>query len=154
MFNDGAGALVVSLVLPVLQNQWNVSQEEKTILTMCIFIGFALGSFSGGLISDKYGRRKPIIIIVFLSFVFELSSAFVTNFHFLITLRFLYGINIGVIVPLYGSYVAEIVPLKLRGKVFPILGSCFTLGELFTCGLAFIFLNNLTSGNWRMMLGK
>ena len=55
--NDGSGAITVSLLIPIISKAWDVSPEMKSVLTTFIFIGFAVGSFVGGTLSDKYGRK-------------------------------------------------------------------------------------------------
>lgn len=43
---------------------------------------------------------------------------------------------------------AEITPIKYRGKMLVLINFCVTLGKLFACFLAFIFIDsNMVEGN-------
>jgi MFS family permease len=77
---DGAESLVISFLLPVLGNQWKLSDEKLSWLGTFIFLGFFFGSISSGLIGDKYGRRKPLLISNVIFTVFGLLSGAVDNY--------------------------------------------------------------------------
>ena len=76
---DGSEVLTLSLLIPFLEDQWSLSTNDKVYLATSVFAGMFIGSLISGYISDKYGRRNPSFIIVFLMFVFSLLSAFATN---------------------------------------------------------------------------
>lgn len=52
-----------------IQSEWNVVCEDSTmlhIIEMCFLAGAAIGSLSSGTLSDEYGRRHTLMIVVLL----------------------------------------------------------------------------------------
>lgn len=52
-----------------IQSEWNVVCEDATLLNiieMCFLAGAAIGSLSSGSMSDEYGRRHTLMIVVAL----------------------------------------------------------------------------------------
>lgn len=52
-----------------IQSEWNVVCEDATLLNvieMCFLAGAAIGSLSSGSLSDEYGRRHTLMIVVAL----------------------------------------------------------------------------------------
>lgn len=52
-----------------IQSEWNVVCEDATFLNvieMCFLAGAAIGSLSSGTMSDEYGRRHTLMIVVAL----------------------------------------------------------------------------------------
>lgn len=52
-----------------IQSEWNVVCEDATLLhviEMCFLAGAAIGSLSSGTLSDEYGRRHTLMIVVAL----------------------------------------------------------------------------------------
>lgn len=66
--------------------------------------------------------------------------------------RFLYGFTYGFTVAITTSVFAEITPKKYRGKGILFLNFCISIGKLYGLLLAYIFLNDFVSGNWRTMM--
>lgn len=52
-----------------IQSEWNVVCEDSSLLhliEMCFLAGAAIGSLSSGSLSDEYGRRHTLMIVVAL----------------------------------------------------------------------------------------
>lgn len=52
-----------------IQSEWNVVCEDASLLhfiEMCFLAGAAIGSLSSGTLSDEYGRRHTLMIVVAL----------------------------------------------------------------------------------------
>lgn len=52
-----------------IQSEWNVVCEDATLLhfiEMCFLAGAAIGSLLSGTLSDEYGRRHTLMIVVAL----------------------------------------------------------------------------------------
>ncbi|PKV91971.1 putative MFS family arabinose efflux permease [Amycolatopsis echigonensis] len=59
-----AAFMVYTLVSPVLSATAGVSGGTITVLLFCYGIGGAIGNFAGGRAADKWGPRKPLLIIL------------------------------------------------------------------------------------------
>lgn len=149
---DGAEALVLSFLLPVLEKEWHISDFEKSVLGSSTFVGFFVGCLISGQLADRVGRKWPLIVGVFLNFSFGFLSSIAQDYKTLGLLRLFFGIAVGIISPLSATYMCEITPIKLRGKMLIFTGTFFTVGELITCMIAYLFLDTFDSGNWRALV--
>ncbi len=70
----------------------------------------------------------------------------------MIFMRFLYGLCFGFSVPLTTSMISEISPIIYRGKLLIVINFFMSLGKLYGCLLAYIFLSGFEKGNWRLMM--
>lgn len=80
-------------------------------------IGTIIGAFGIGRPSDRFGRRKILLVMAVLYFISAVGCAFPPNWETLAFMRFLGGVAIGgssVVVPLY---IVEIAPGKYRGRL-------------------------------------
>lgn len=102
--------------------------------------------------ADKVGRKWPLAFTSIFMFILALISSFSPNFIVFIIFRSLFGCIVGFNVPISFTILAENTPLKQRGVVLALIGVFYTMGELLVCFLALITMQNLDSGNWRLML--
>jgi len=148
----GAEALVLSFLMPVLQSEWNLTPIQQSMLGSSTFVGFFIGCLLSGQLADRFGRRCPLLYSVLFHFLFGLASGFAQNYNTLAMVRLLYGIAVGILSTISATYICEISPAEIRGKVLVFTGMFFTLGEMITCVVAFVFLNDFSSGNWRALV--
>lgn len=92
--NDGCEYIIISIVLPIIRDEWNDKSLETNPkhqhndsldsytfkwLTTIVFIGMFLGSILTGYFSDRYGRKS---VIMFCSILYSLTcfySLFITE---------------------------------------------------------------------------
>ena len=150
---DGTEALVLAILVPIFQNEWNATEFELSLLGTLVFFGYLLGSLIAGPIADKYGRKKPLIVSTLIWTIFAFLSAFASNMYDFMFYRFIFGIVVGFIWPVGFSLLTEYCPIDKRGKYLNIFQLFYPIGEILAVILAMISLNNLQSGNWRILLG-
>ncbi|WP_096434942.1 MFS transporter [Alteribacter populi] len=80
-------------------------------------LGNLIATRSWGKLGDEIGHEKVLLICLALGGLFFLPQAFVTNIWQLIILRFLFGIQIGGIIPCVTAYIRRTVPLSVQGEV-------------------------------------
>lgn len=85
-------------------------------------------------------------------FLTAIGSAVAPGFISFSISRMLFGGFVGFIMPISFSMLAETTPMKQRGVILALVGVFYTFGELLVCLLAFFTLDNLKSGNWRLLL--
>ncbi|MFE4470806.1 sugar porter family MFS transporter [Leifsonia sp. NPDC056824] len=109
---------VISGALPFMQFDQRplTPLEEGTIVSSLLF-GAALGSFLGGRIADRRGRRGLIGALAVVFFIAALACAFAPTIGVMIAARFVLGLAVGgasVVVPMY---LAELSPAARRGRI-------------------------------------
>ena len=92
--------------------------------------GLTLGALVFGLLADRYGRRKIILLCTALFGVFALSTAWATSIPELIVLRFLTGIGLGGVTPNVITLTAEYSPSRLRATLVSTMFCGFPLGAI------------------------
>lgn len=81
----------ISVVLPYIKCDLNLTTIEQGILTSISFFGTMITSYFWGFLADTWGRQKVIRIASFGGFIFSLMSAFSINTSILIICRFCAG---------------------------------------------------------------
>ncbi|MBM9613471.1 multidrug effflux MFS transporter [Desulfobulbus rhabdoformis] len=79
--------------LPLLQKLWNQPQNVVNLTLSGFFIGYCLSLLLYGPISDRFGRKPPLIVGVSLYVIASVLSGFVNDITSLIVLRVLQGIG-------------------------------------------------------------
>ena len=94
-------------------------------------LGCLAGAISAGTISDKYGRKLPLIIAAFLFTWSAIGTGMADSYTMFIIYRLLGGIGIGMASVLSPMYIAEISPANLRGRFVAINQLTIVIGILF-----------------------
>jgi len=151
-FSDGSEIVALSILLPVLKTEWNISDEQQGFLGSVLFLGIFLGSLLGGWVSDRVGRTKALFHASIIQFIVGIISTMVSDINMFIFIRGIFGIIIGFTIPLTPSLASEITPVNLRGRGIVAINFFFSLGKFYAVIVAKFCLDDLTHGNWRAML--
>lgn len=149
---DGIEISALSIILPILKNEWNISENLQGLMGSILFIGLFIGSVLNGFLADIIGRKRSLTYISLIQFFLSLYSSFVHNETIFIVVRGAFGILLGFVVPLVPALTAEWTPLEKRGRVLVVVVSVFSVGQVIAVVIAYYCLDNLGSGNWRLML--
>ncbi|WP_303838799.1 MFS transporter [Evansella sp. LMS18] len=80
-------------------------------------LGNALTTRGWGILGDRIGHEKVLLICLILAGLFFLPQAFAVDIWQLVILRFLFGLQIGGIIPNVTAYIRRAVPLSVQGEV-------------------------------------
>jgi putative MFS transporter len=152
ILNEGAEVILLSLLLPILANEWQLTSSQQSVLASSVWIGTFIGVLIAGKVSDHFGRKNPIIITVVFMYISAMWSAYVTSFGELIFVRVIYGILQGLEYTLCLIFLSEILPKEVRGKYMILIGGSWVIGEILVITLGFHYLEGVGSGDWRSMM--
>jgi len=93
-------------------------------------IGCIAGAVVSGFISDKFGRKKSLLVSAFLFAIGSLGTGFAEHFSVFVCFRMLGGIGIGLASALSPMYIAEIAPSKIRGRFVSLNQMTIVIGIL------------------------
>ncbi len=142
---------VISGAILFIKKQMHLGSWQQGWVVSAVLLGAVLGAAIIGPMSDKYGRKKLILVSSIIFFIGALGSAFSPSFSMLILSRIVLGMAVGASSALIPTYLAELSPAEKRGSV----SSLFQL--MVMSGILLAYITNYSfSGlyiGWRWMLG-
>lgn len=96
----------------------------------CALIGCIVGAVLSGMISDKFGRKRPLLISALLFTIASVGTGMATNYDLFIVFRMIGGIGIGLASALSPMYIAEVAPSHLRGRLVSLNQMTIVIGIL------------------------
>lgn len=135
-----------------IQHDFNLSPLWIGIVVSSLMGGAIIGSILSGLLGDKFGRRKLILIASLIFFVGAIGSAVAPDAIILTIARVFLGTAVGTASSLVPAYMSEIAPANIRGKLSGLNQLMIVSGMLLSYIVAFIF--EPIPNSWRLMLGS
>jgi len=129
-FLFGFDMAVVSGVLPFLQKQFSLSAFEEGWFVSVALIGCIVGVAASGELSDRLGRKRPLLIAALLFLASALGCAVMPSLKGVLLFRFLGGVGIGLASNVVPLYISEIAPARIRGRLVTFYQFALTLGIL------------------------
>lgn len=148
----GFDSAVISGAVNGIQSHFEMTDLQLGFAVGCVIFGAMGGNIISGPLSDKFGRKKVLIITAILFTVSAIWSAMATSYATFVIARMIGGIGVGGAILIAPIYIAEIAPAKLRGS----LVSFNQLNIVIGISVAYFsnyFLNDLGEDSWRYMLG-
>ncbi len=93
-------------------------------------LGCLAGSILSGTFSDRFGRKRLLMLAGLLFTSSAIGTALANSFNIFVTFRLLGGIGIGLASNLAPMYIAELAPPSLRGKFVSINQLAIVVGIL------------------------
>jgi sugar porter (SP) family MFS transporter len=112
----------------------------------CALIGCLVGALVAGALSDKFGRKRLLILSAALFAVTSIGNALAPAFAIFIAWRMLGGVAIGLASNLSPMYIAEIAPAQMRGKLVSINQLTIVIGVLAAQLINWQLVRNLPAG--------
>lgn len=147
---DAIDFFSVSLSVGRLATQFGRPNKDiTTAITLTLLLRSA-GAVIFGVLSDRYGRKWPLVINLVLISVIELGTGFVNTFHVFLAVRSLFGIAMGGIWGLAASTALENLPVEARGLASGILQQGYAVGYLIAAVINLQLVPDVSVG-WRAL---
>jgi sugar porter (SP) family MFS transporter len=147
---------VMTGALPFLRKDWNLVGNAGAIgwITSAVMFGAIFGGSLAGLLADRLGRRKSILVAaVIFALGSILSGAAPHNGTlFLVVTRTFLGLAVGAASALVPAYMAEMAPARLRGRLSGLNQTMIVSGMLLSYIVDFLLQGLPGTWAWRMML--
>ncbi|WP_432359654.1 MFS transporter [Sporosarcina sp. UB5] len=138
MFNMFIAMAGIGLIIPIMPKFLGTFGVAGQVLGLLIaifsFAQFIFSPFAGNL-SDRHGRKKIIIVGLFIYGTSQLAFSLSTELWMLFAARFFTGMGAAFIVPPMMAFVADITTLEGRGKGMGLLGASMSLGFMIGPGI-------------------
>ena len=125
----------------------------------CALLGCAIGAGAAGVLSDRFGRKKVLILSAVLFLVSAVGTAIPKSITAFIFYRILGGLGVGAASICSPMYIAEISPARIRGRMVSVNQFAIVTGFLVVYFVNyFIARHGDTAWNeqlgWRWMFGS
>lgn len=145
---------VINGALMFMKQDLMLTSFTEGMVASSLLLGAAIGAVLGGRLSDRNGRRKNILALAALFFCGALACSLAPGLGTMILARFVLGLAVGGASVTVPTYLAEMSPSAIRGRVVTQNELMIVSGQL----LAFIMNAVIGStfgeqeGIWRWML--
>jgi MFS transporter, SHS family, lactate transporter len=145
---DAFDFFVIVFLYDTLAREFGVTKKAIVLTTTATLALRPVGALIFGLLSDRYGRRIPLMANVVYFSIIELLCGFAPNYTVFLILRVLFGIGMGGEWGVGASLAMEAAPPRWRGILSGILQAGYSMGYLLASVAARFLLPTL---GWRWM---
>ena len=155
----GYDTAVIAGAIGYLQTRFELSAAMVGWAASSAIWGCVIGVLCTGFLSDKFGRKKVMILTAVLFAISAIGSAIPNSLTEFIIARFIGGLGVGAASMLSPLYISEIAPAENRGKLVSLYQLAIVIGinMVYFINLE-IATNNTEAWNvaygWRWMLGS
>ena len=122
MFIDKVGGFLIFPFFGLyITSKYNVGMTEVGVLFTIFAVTGVIGSFIGGALTDKFGRKIIILFGLVVSAVSSLLLAFAPNLNFIYMAGALVGLLGNISGPAHQAMIADVLPEDKRADGFGIL---------------------------------
>ncbi len=111
-------------------------------------LGGAIGGIFFGMLSDKIGRSKTLIITILVYSLFTCLSAFSQEGWHMVAFRFLVAMGVGGEWAVAAAMVAEVMPTRSRAVMGSIFHASSVFGTLLAAATIALFIGNPDVNAW------
>ncbi|KFO96679.1 Synaptic vesicle glycoprotein 2A, partial [Calypte anna] len=148
---DGVEVFVVGFVLPSAEKDMCLSDSNKGMLGLIVYLGMMVGAFVWGGLADRLGRRQCLLISLSVNSVFAFFSSFVQGYGTFLFCRLLSGVGIGGSIPIVFSYFSEFLAQEKRGEHLSWLCMFWMIGGIYASAMAWAIIPHY---GWSFQMGS
>ncbi|MGE5570854.1 MAG: sugar porter family MFS transporter [Rhodospirillales bacterium] len=149
----GFDIAVINGAIIFLREQFELTEFQTEVAASSLLVGCVFGACIAGWLSDRFGRRRILIVSALLFAASALGAALPRNLTEFAAARFIGGVAVGMASMLAPLYIAEVSPARIRGRLVSLNQMAIVTGIL----LAY-FINWLLSyagpHGWRWMFAS
>ncbi len=142
---------IISGALLFISKDFTISTVLKELIVSSVLFGAMFGSLASGYLTDRFGRRRLMLLISGLFIAGTLIASLATNVYGILFGRIFIGLAIGIGSYTAPLYIAEVAPHQWRGGLVSLNQLAITLGILCSYLINYAFTN--FDGSWRWMFG-
>ncbi|MBU9276645.1 MFS transporter [Burkholderia gladioli] len=127
---DGFDGQLIGFAIPALIRDWHLAREAFVPAVAAGLVGMGLGSAAAGPFADRFGRRRAVILSVFVFGAATCAIGAAQDIAGLAALRFVAGLGIGGALPTATTLTAEFTPARYRTLMVTATIVCVPLGGM------------------------
>lgn len=145
---DAMDVTLYSIALVAIGEEFHLNKSESGAVASATLVASALGGIASGVLADRFGRVRMLMISVLTYSVFTALTATSQNLAQLVLWRVLVGIGMGGEWSAGAVLVAETWPAKHRGKAIGLMQSGWAIGYILAAVIGALILPHW---GWRAM---
>ncbi|OHB52478.1 MAG: MFS transporter [Planctomycetes bacterium GWF2_41_51] len=155
----GYDTAVISGAIGFMKTKFALSTMMTGWVASSALVGCIFGAMLAGVLSDKFGRKKVLVLSAVCFFISAVWSGVPYGLFDFVIARILGGLGVGAASMLSPMYIAEISPARLRGRLVSLNQFAIISGMLLV-----YFINSIIAGQgteqwninygWRWMFGS
>lgn len=143
---------LVGVVLPSLRELWELQPAQISQLAVASTIGIIVGVVPSGIMADRIGRKRMLMLGMGISTVMTLAAAAAPGIEALVALRFLAGLGMGAMFPLPYGMMSEFVSSRYRGPFTGLMDSLLSAGYFLAPLIGALVIPNMAADTgWRVL---
>ncbi len=155
----GYDTAVIAGAIGFLQTKFELTAAMTGWAVSSAIVGCTIGAMSAGYLSDRFGRKKILLLTAVLFGVSAIGSAIPQNLTQFAIARFVGGLGVGAASMLSPMYISEIAPAEIRGRLVTLYQLAIVVGILLIYFINMLIADmgdeawNIAFG-WRYMFGS
>ncbi len=145
---DGYDASIFGALNPILISDLNFTPAQAGFLASWGTVGMLAGSFFLGILGDMIGKKRTIMLSVFIFCFFTGLCGFSRGYADFAVFRFIAGVGLSGIMPNVGSMLSEYSPEKQRSTVITLSVLGMPLGSILA---SLIVISMIDLYGWRVV---
>lgn len=129
-FLFGFDTAVISGIIGFVKSQFSLDAVMEGWVVSSALVGCIIGVMGAGSLSDRFGRKKMLLLSAALFFVSAIGAMLPQTAQGLIIARLVGGVGIGMASMLSPMYISEFSPPHLRGRLVALYQFAITVGIL------------------------
>lgn len=129
-FLFGYDAAVISGTITFVTKQFGLDTLYQGWYVGCALIGSILGVSLAGILTDRFGRKRTMMVSALLFTISGVGCAMAGGFFDLVIYRIVGGIGIGVVSIVSPLYISEVSIASIRGRMVSLYQLAITVGFL------------------------
>lgn len=145
---------VVNGALLFMTLDFKLTPLTEGMVAASLVLGATIGATLGGQLADRVGRRRHILQLGVLFFFGSIACSLSPSIHLLLAARFVLGLAVGAASVVVPTYLAEMAPAAIRGRIVTQNEVMIVGGQLlaFVCNAVLGAVFGQHAGIWRWML--
>jgi SP family arabinose:H+ symporter-like MFS transporter len=126
----GFDTAVISGAIGLINSQFSLDLLQEGWLVSCGLLGCIVGVLVSGLLSERFGRKKTILLSALAFLLSAIGCGLAVNIDVLIAARIAGGVGVGMASVVSPMLIAELAPADRRGRMIAYYQLAITIGIL------------------------
>ena len=116
-FLFGYDSAVINGAVTAIQEQFSATAAALGFTVSSALLGAAAGAFFAGRVADRWGRLRAMWVAAVVFLISAVGSGLASSLWMIVVFRVIGGVGVGVASVIAPTYIAEIAPARIRGKL-------------------------------------